>query len=159
MFRFLSLFSLVVLTAACLETNGPAPEGLGVEIGVPDEVTGLEFVPLEQGGAVPLESFGQGGTHASLAVRCVGFGNRAFVDVTIENLNTGETVMTQPASRPPLLLCRAEDTCDLIPLHVLTGGLADPDEKEGLPIRITAVVHNEDGLMASASAEGVLTRR
>ncbi len=149
---------VLALCAGCLESSGPQQQ-VEVEIGVPDDVTGLEFVPLDEGGDIPLESFGQGGTHASLAVRCIGFGNRAFVDVTLENLETGETAMTAPASRPQLLLCRDEETCDLIPLHVLTGGLAPPDEKDGLAIGVTAEVRTEDGLVGTAEIEGVLRRR
>jgi hypothetical protein len=46
--------------------------------------------------------------------------------------------------------------CDLIPLHVLTGGLADPDDKDGLPVRVTATVRNEAGFMNSTTIDGVL---
>ena len=131
-----------------------------VEIGVPDKITGLGFVSLKDGGDVPLQSFGQGGTHASLAIRCVNFGKRAFVDVTIENLDTGDTITSPEATYPMLLLCRdGGPNCDLIPLFVPTGGLAEPDEKDNLPIRITAEVRNTDGQTASTTAEGVLRRQ
>lgn len=143
--------------------DGPLPDaslegGAGPEvlIGVPD---GLDFVPLEDGGDVPLETFGQGGTHARLAVRCIDLGDSAFVDVTLENLESGETVMTVPSNKPMLLLCREDGPCDALPVLVMTGGLADPDEKDGLAIRITADVHNEAGASASASVEAVLRQQ
>ena len=115
------------IALACVACYGGGGEGSPlVEIGTPNDA--LEFLPLQPGGDVPLETFGQGGTHMLIAIRANGFGKRAFVDVEVENLQTGDTVMTPPAARPPLLLCRdeAEYTCDLIPLFVLTGGLADP---------------------------------
>jgi len=139
---------------------GACMDGLSVAIGVPGEPTGLEFAPLASGGDIDLESFGQGGTHANLAVRTIGFGKQAFVDVTLENLATGKTVHTVPSSRPQLLLCRdaANCVCDLLPLNVMTGGLAECAEKDGLMIRVTAKVHNEAGLMAEASHDGVLRK-
>lgn len=132
-----------------------APE---VIIGIPGDPDGLEFVPLEAGGDIALETFGQGGTHAELAVRAVGFGRRAYIVVTLENLASGETVMSPEPARPQLLLCRdeADTTCDLIPFLVLTGGLADPSEKDGLRILVTAEARNDDGVEGSASIEGVL---
>ncbi|MDH5672192.1 MAG: hypothetical protein OEZ06_08590 [Myxococcales bacterium] len=146
------------LLAGCLSYDG---RGLpvSVELGIPDEETGLGFVPLMEGDEIPLETFGQGGTHATVAVRCKGFGDRAFVQVFVENLETGAVVMTIPYSSPPLLLCREElggETCDLLPVHVLTGGLAAPEEKDGLAVRVTAVVENEEGWVSQGSVEGVL---
>jgi hypothetical protein len=142
-------------------THDAGPGAPRVEIGIPD--ANLDFVPLQPGGDVPLETFGQGGTHATVAVRCIGLGQRAFVDVTVENLDSdsGAEVMTVPSTRPQLLLCRdmAMHVCDLLPIHVMTGGLADPDKKDGLPVRITAAVHNEAGQMASGSQDGVLRKR
>ena len=142
-------------SAACYGGGGGAEVPL-VEIGTPNDA--LEFLPLEPGGDVPLETFGQGGTHMRIAIRSNGFGKRAFVDVEVENMETGEMVMTPPASRPPLLLCRdeAEFTCDLIPLFVLTGGLADPEDKDGLHVEIRARVHNEDGLEGEATIDAHL---
>jgi hypothetical protein len=145
--------------------TGKKDAGVGkveVQIGTPDPMTGLDFVRLMSGGDIALETFGQGGTHATVAVRCIGFGGKAFVDVTVENLDSdsGAQVMTVPSVRPQLLLCRdkAMEICDLLPIHVMTGGLADPDKKDGLPVRVTATVHNEAGLMASASEDGVLRK-
>ena len=147
------LVSLVM--AGCY--GGGGGEGVPlVEIGTPNDA--LEFLPLESGGDVPLETFGQGGTHMRIAIRSNGFGKRAFVDVEVENLETGDMVMTPPSSSPALLLCRdeAEYTCDLIPLFVLTGGLADPEDKDGLHVRIRARVHVEDGLEGKTAIDAYL---
>lgn len=134
------------------------PVASEVIIGIPGDPDGLEFVPLAAGGDIALETFGQGGTHAELAVRAVGFGRRAYIVVTLENLASGATVMSPEPVRPQLLLCRdeADTTCDLIPFLVLTGGLADPSEKDGLRVLVTAEARNDDGVEASASIEGVL---
>lgn len=168
-------FGFVVLLVACDEDGGrdaddggqgserdsgrPEPR-FAVEIGTPSPRGDLGFVTLEKGGDVALDTFGQGGTHAELAVRAIGFGNRAFVDVTLENLSTGATVATLPSSRPQLLICREqpEGACDYMPIYVMTGGLAEPSEKDGLRIRVIADVRGEGGDEASASRECVLRK-
>jgi len=147
--------------AADREGSGDASTGatddVRVLIGTPDD--DLNFIPLMDGADLPLATFGQGGTHVTLSVRCVGFGLSAFVDVTLENLDTGKTVTTVPTSRPERLVClQGVPGCDLAPLYVMTFDLAAPAEKDGLRIRVTADVRNEQGLSASASIEGVLRR-
>jgi hypothetical protein len=140
--------------------SGP-PTALEVQIGTPDEESGLEFIPLMNGGDIRLETFGQGGTHATVAVRCLGLGtNRAFVDVTVENLGTGATVMTVPSSRPQLWLCdEARLVCDQLPVHVMTGGLTPTlEERDGLAVRVIAEVRDETGRSAVGSEEGVLRK-
>jgi len=161
-----------VLLAACGEDGG-GDDGDGggrdsgrskprfaVEIGTPSPSGDLGFVPLEDGGDISLNTFGQGGTHAELAVRAIGFGNKAFVDVTLENLDSGATVATLPSSRPQLLICREkpQGACDMLPIYVMTGGLAEPSQKDGLRIRVIADVHGEGGDEATASREGVLRK-
>jgi hypothetical protein len=133
---------------------------LVAELGTPDPSGNLDFVPLDDGGDIELGTFGQGGTHAILAVRCIGFGNKAFVDVTLENLSSGAMVSTLPSSRPQLLVCRdePEGACDMLPIFVMTGGLAAPEEKDGLHIRVTAKVRGEKSGEATATREGVLRK-
>jgi hypothetical protein len=133
---------------------------LSAEIGTPDPSGNLDFVPLDDGGDIELGTFGQGGTHAILAVRCVGFGNKAFVVVTLENLTSGAMVSTLPSSRPQLLICRdtPKGACDMLPINVMTGGLAAPEEKDGLRIRVTAKVRGEKSGEATATSEGVLRK-
>ncbi|HMI93280.1 MAG TPA: hypothetical protein VK509_18040 [Polyangiales bacterium] len=140
--------------------SGPAKPRLTVEIGTPSPKGDLGFVALEEGGDIPLNTFGQGGTHAELAVRAIGFGNKAFVDLTLENLDSGATVGSLPSSRPQLLICREtpKGACDMLPFYVMTGGLAEPSQKDGLRIRVIADVHTEDGEEASTSREGVLRK-
>jgi len=162
----LLLFALLGWTAcsdddsAADDRDGGRGEALRVIVGTPSPAGDLKFIPLEQGGDIPLGTFGQGGTHAELAVRCVGFGNQAFVDVTVLNVESGSAVRTLPSSRPQLLICRQDPAgaCDLLPLYVMTGGLADPSEKDGLRVRVSADVHSPDGQHASASQEGILRK-
>jgi hypothetical protein len=135
-----------------------------VQIGTYDQDT-FDFTPLEEDGDVPLRTFGQGGTHAALAIRCIGFGKIAFVDADIENTDErsddkGKVISSVKMLRPQLLLCRddAEQVCDDVPFNVMTGGLADPAEKDGLHIRITAKVHNAKGAKAMTSQDAVLRK-
>jgi hypothetical protein len=136
------------------------PDAIDVEIGTAGGRGGLEFIALTKGGDIPLETFGQGGTHATVAVRARGLGtNIAFFDVSVENAETGETVMTVPSSRPQLWICdEAREVCDQLPVHVMTGGLAEPgiENRDGLRVIVSALVHDERGRTGSGSQEGML---
>ena len=91
--------------------------------------------------------------HLLLAVRCIGFGNRAWVALTLTNLVSSSDVLSPAPARPQLLLCEGQ-TCDLVPILAMAAGLTEPGaERNGLPVRITALVHNQDGLAASGSQE------
>src|SRR5262245_59846407 len=134
------------------------PLDIWADVGLPGGADGLAFVVLEPGGAVPLQTFGQGGTHALLAVRTSGLGNRAFVSVAIQNLATGAEVSAPAGASPRLLACRDEGVCDLLPLLVMTGGLVLPGEaRDGLAVRIHVDATGADGGTASADRDAVLT--
>jgi len=160
-----SLAALVAASSCSPEKDPPEPVGpepdaglARVELGVPGGDDGLEFVPLEAGGELRLQTFGQGGTHLFLGVRCVGFGNRAFVSITLTNLTSGAEVVSPAPVRPQLLLCREPSECDLVPLLAMASGIADMDEeRDGLRIRVTADVRNQAGVAAEASQEAVLS--
>ena len=160
--RALVFAQCVVLLCGC---SGESGEGLApgtpwVDIGLSAGVGGLDFERLAAGGTVPLATFGQGGTHALLAVRCSGFGDAAFINVDITNLNSGVQVTSTPTASPQLLLCRDELACDLLPLLVMTGGLTAPgEEREGLPIRIEVEAHNVAGTRAEVERDAVLSAR
>ncbi|HTV25544.1 MAG TPA: hypothetical protein VMG12_42905 [Polyangiaceae bacterium] len=140
------------------EAGPAAPVEVGVDIGVPGGSDGLEFVPLEPGAAIPLETFGQGGTHALLAVRTSGLGNRAFIGVSITNIATGDAVSAPPGPSPRLLICRTPDVCDLLPLLVMTGGLVPPGtDRDGLNVRLSVDASNPEGLSASVERDAVLS--
>jgi hypothetical protein len=119
----------------------------------------LDFAPLERGGELRLQTLGQGGTHVFLAVRTQGFGNRAFVTITMRNLNTGNEIRSPAPPSPQLLFCDDEEViCDLVPLTVMTGGITESgEERDGLHVAIEAEVHNEAGVEASAENEAVLS--
>jgi hypothetical protein len=140
--------------------DGAPGDAIEVEIGTPGGVGELEFIPLSEGGDIPLETFGQGGTHATVAVRARGLGtNVAFFDVSVENRETGDIVMTVPSSRPQLWICdEAREVCDQLPVHVMTGGLAEPgiENRDGLRVIVSAVVRDERGRTGRGSEEGTL---
>jgi hypothetical protein len=150
----------VVLGACSAPRAGEPPDdpSPSVEIGLPAGSDGLDFAPLQPGGEVRLQSFGQGGTHVLLGVRCVGFGNRAYVNLTLTNLNTSVQVFSPAPVRPQLLYCREPNVCDLVPILAMTGGLTElGEERNGLPIEIAAEAHTDAGLMASATELAVLS--
>jgi hypothetical protein len=130
-----------------------------VELGVPGGEDGLDFVPLAQGSELRLQTFGQGGTHVMIAVRCVGFGNRAFVSATLRNLSSDVEVVEPAPARPQLLYCAdGGETCDLVPYLAHASGLtATDEEKDGLAVLLTARARNEAGAMAEGSREIVLS--
>jgi len=137
--------------------SGASPEPW-VDVGLPGGEDGLEFVRLEPGAAIPLQTFGQGGTHALLAVRTGGLGNRAFVGVTLTNAATGDAVSAPPGPSPRLLICRSADVCDLLPLLVMTGGLVPPaTDRDGLSVRLRVEAASPDGASASVERDAVLS--
>jgi hypothetical protein len=129
-----------------------------VVIGVPAGTDGLDFAPLPLDGELRLQSFGQGGIHVLLAIRCIGFGNRAFVTITVANLLTGAEAVSPAPVRPQLLLCHDADVCDLVPVLVMVGGLAETGtDRNGLHVRITAEVHNAAGVGSQATQDAVFS--
>lgn len=160
-----TLFSILGLGSAllggCGDSDAPPdpPEEVQawVDIGLPVG-DGLQFESLEPGGELRLQTFGQGGTHVLIGVRCQGFGNRAFVSVAIKNLQNDVSVRTPAPVRPQLLLCREEGVCDLVPLLAMTSGLTKPGEdRDGLRVELSAIVKNEAGVEASTTREAVLS--
>jgi hypothetical protein len=140
-----------------LDDDAEQFEEPSVQIGTPGGADGLDFVPLEPNGTLYVETFGQGGTHVLFAIRCNDLSNRAFVNITITNLETGVAVATPQTSRPQLLLCADERSCDLLPFLVMMGGLAEPGaDRHGLRVRVDVEAHNVAGVRAETEIEGVL---
>jgi hypothetical protein len=128
-----------------------------VQIGTAGGEDGLQFVPLETGGALYIETFGQGGTHVIFSIRCHGLSERAFINITITNLESGVQVSTPMSARPQLLACQDEWTCDRTPLLVMMGGIAEPgQDRHGLSVRVETEAHNQAGDRAEAETEAVL---
>jgi len=156
--------------SGCGSTHGASDAGGGtggnadggnlsgeVDLGVPGGPDGLDFMPMQDGDVLRLETFGQGGVHVLLGVRCIGFGSRAFVSVTLTNSNTGTQLVAPAPARPQLLFCDG-DACDLVPITVMAGGLTPPGaERDGLPIQIFAEVHNAAGVTGSATKTALLS--
>lgn len=147
--------------AACGTEGGEEPtpdDDVAVKIGIPGGDDGLAFEELVSGDELRLQSFGQGGTHVLLGVRCVGFGKRAFVALQMKNMESGVVVRTPAPVRPQLLLCHDERTCDLVPLLAMTSGLTEVGaERDGLRVEISALVRNEAEQRAEAATEAVLS--
>lgn len=150
---------VVTLLSSCAgkPSGGPNEPPLQPEVvvGVPTGKDALDFAPLSEGDQIQLETFFQGGTHMSLAIRCIALGKSAFVSVRVENLKTGADVEVQtPSTNPRPLLCRDEHTCDLLPFIVTTSGLVEPDEDlNGLKVEIKADIENAAGIRAQGSEQ------
>jgi hypothetical protein len=140
--------------AGAAGSNGPGGEVL---LGVPGGSDGLSFEPFVDGMELRLETFGQGGTHVLLGVRCIGFGSRAFVSITLRDSNTGNEIVAPAPARAQLLFCDG-DNCDLVPITVMAGGLTQTnEERNGLPIEIDTEVHNQAGVSGTATATAILS--
>lgn len=151
---------LSLILSACSGDAEPPPgePSTWVDVGVTSGEDGLGFETLQPGGAVPLHTFGQGGTHALLAVRSRGLGERAFVSVSIRNVASGDEVRAPAGREPRLLLPRGDGVYDLLPLLVMTGGLVAPgDERDGLPVLVRVDASNTAGAAASVEREAVLS--
>lgn len=157
-----ALASLTLCVACSSPSNQsqepPPDDSASVAIGVPSGADGLEFAPLAAGSELRLQSFGQGGTHVLLGVRCVGFGNRAFVGVVLENLRTGAMVSSPAPAQAQLLYCHDDVGCDLVPMLAMASGIAQPgEERDGLPVKITVDARSNSGTSASANVDVVLS--
>ena len=141
--------------------SGAGGSGAGssgqVLLGAPGGPDGLDFTPLPDDAELRLETFGQGGTHVLLGVRCIGFGTRAFVTLKARNLNTGIELVAPAPARAQLLFCSGDD-CDLVPITLMMGGIAASDsERDGLPIEVSVEVHNQAGISGGATLRAHLS--
>lgn len=136
----------------------PEPRPATVTIGVPAGDDGLDFAALSPDGELRLQTFGQGGTHVLLGIRGEGFGNRAFVSLTLENSLTGAQAVSPAPVRPQLFYCHDENVCDLVPILAMASGLVRPsEESDGLRILVHAKVHNAAGVQAEATQTALLS--
>jgi hypothetical protein len=159
MFRPSDFLPIIALLGCSAEpdTSGPGDRPASVDIGVPAG-DGLDFAHLEEGAELRLQTFGQGGTHVLLAIRTVGFGIRAFVSITLRNVASGIEVTAPAPVRPQLFFCDDQGVCDLVPLLVMTAGLAATDEeRDGLAVEVRADVHNDAGVSAEVTREALLS--
>jgi hypothetical protein len=132
-----------------------------VEIGLPGGEDGLDFAPLDEGGELRLQTFGQGGYHVFLGLRTTGLGARAFVTVRLRNVSTGAEIEAPAPPRPQLFFCDdARWVCELVPITVMVGGLTEvTEERDGLPVEVTIEAHNEAGARATATKAVALSTR
>ena len=129
-----------------------------VDIGYPAGPDGFSFERFEPGAELPLQTFGQGGTHALLAVRCGALGSAAFIRIAVENLESGAEVVQPPTPTPQLLLCRESDVCDRLPIIFTMAGLTEPgQDRNGVEVMVRVEVSNDAGATAEASRRLVLS--
>ncbi|HKY39811.1 MAG TPA: hypothetical protein VJN18_27930 [Polyangiaceae bacterium] len=144
--------------AGASSAAGAASQSYSVGLGVPGGPDGLDFVPLDDGAELRLQTFGQGGTHLIVAVRALGFGNRAFVSAKLRNLQSGVEIEEPAPARPQLLFCGEGGFCDLVPYLVHASGLTETDEeKDGLEVELSAEVRNDAGISAQGSRRVMLS--
>jgi hypothetical protein len=155
MFQRLVCGAVLAALSGCSGPSDAAPTPAAeVELGVPDGDDGLGFRALAAGETLRVQTFGQGGTHVLLAIRCHGFDKRAFVSAKLRNLVTDVEVEEPAPARPQLLFCHDEGVCDLVPYLAHTSGLTATDaEKDGLMVRITVDAQDELGASAETSNE------
>lgn len=94
-----------------------------------------------------------------LGIRSIGFGNRAYTNITLRNLRS-ETELESPAPpRPQLYYCDDDFfVCDLVPITVMASGIAKSnEERDGLPIEIEVEVHNDAGARATTTKRATLS--
>lgn len=158
-----SVFAVLVALSGCSGHDGPGqsvpvppPAGPSVEVGVPGGDDGLDFVPFAEDQVLRLETFGQGGTHVLLAARTRGFGKRAYAAFSVENQLSGNTLVAPAPTRPQLFYCH-EDVCDLVPVTMMMGGIAEDAERDGLPVGVSVEVHTDDGVGASDTRDAHLS--
>lgn len=142
-------------SAGCLQ-GGPAEQL--VEVGIPDPETDSGFVPLPSGGDVKVDTFGQGGFHAEVSIRFRGFGDEVYPQIIIESLDGDGRVDTPLPNRPQPVACGEDGWCTESRVFVMLGGIADIEALDGLPVRVTASIHNDDGLEGSDSREAIFRR-
>jgi hypothetical protein len=159
MLRSLVLSAFSATFGCAVNTVSPADEPeVSVDVGLPAGDDGLDFESLPEGGELRLQTFGQGGTHVLLGVRTVGFGTRAFVAMTLRNLETNAEVIAPAPVRPQLFFCDDDGDCDLVPLLVMTAGLTETGaERDGVLVEVRADVHNADGARGWVAREAVLS--
>jgi hypothetical protein len=170
MLRSLGCLGVLLLACSCSANPGSTPGGAGdagaagapetetsADLGVPGGSDGLTFVPLEDGAVLKLQTFGQGGVHVLVGVRCSGFGNRAFVSGSLTDPQTSKETEEPEPARPQLLYCE-QGLCDLVPYLVHATGLTPTfAEMDGLEVTLSANVRSETGAHADASRTIVLS--
>lgn len=159
--RVFFISALLLSSGGCLRGGGPGEQicsdggpPAAVTIGLTDAGT-LAFIPLSAGENVQLETFGQGGNHAALAMQIEGLGAEAYVEATATDVASGQQVHTAPFARAQPLLCDGTG-CRFVNLLLRMGGLTDPEQLDGLPVVLSVTAHDGGCRTASADIEVVL---
>lgn len=147
-----------MLALACaLGCGGRASEGpLEVELGIPDKETRRIFLPLEPGGDVFYFKGLQVEEFVMLAIRVRQTQPEAFVEVSVENVNTG-AIASQPAAEvPDPLDCTDDGWCSMVPVLLPARMLGALSELNDIPLKVQCKVWRKGGPEGEAHVEAVL---
>lgn len=152
----------VPMTVACgeLGTARQEPQELGVqvEVGLAGESGRSEFLALQQGDALPLQTFGQGGRHVLLAVRTHAHGSRAYIRAGLLNVQSGAEATTEFGARPSLFYCQDPEVCDLVPFLVpVSAAVYDGVMSRDLRVLLRVETETSKRRSASTTRELLLT--
>jgi hypothetical protein len=140
---------------ACAD-DARAPEPMEIEIGIPDKETRRQFLPLEQGGDVFYFKGLQIEEFVMLAIRIKQTEPEAFVEVTVENVETGATASQPAAELPDPLDCTSDGWCTLAPVLLPARELGALTEINDARLKLHCKAWRDDGARGEANAEGVL---
>jgi hypothetical protein len=151
--------SFLCASIGCASDSGSHAQkeaSLEIEIGIPDKVTRRMFLPLEPGGEIFFFKGLQVQEFVMLAIRIKLTEPEAFVEIDVENEDTGVKA-TRPAWKEPEPLdCMSDGWCTLVPVLIPAIELGELSELDGSHLRVRCEVWLEDGARGEATAEGLL---
>ena len=149
---------LICMLLGCASEGKPqaVQEALDVEIGIPDKDTRRIFLPLEPGGEIYFFKGLQVEEFVMLALRVKQREPKAFVEVTVENMDMGTQATREAWDDPEPFECTDDAGCTLVPLLLPARQLGELTELDGAHLRVQCEVWLEDGTRGEASTEGLL---
>ncbi|HKP62548.1 MAG TPA: hypothetical protein VJV78_37695 [Polyangiales bacterium] len=150
--------SVITLLLGCASEVKPQAlhESLDVEIGIPDKDTRRIFLPLESGGEIYFFKGLQVEEFVMLALRLEQHEPKAFVEVTVENMDMGTHSTREAWDDPEPFECTDDEGCTLVPVLLPARELGQLTELDGAHLRVHSEVWLEDGTRGEASIEGLL---
>jgi hypothetical protein len=142
-------------TAAC-DGADVADEPLQVELGIPDKETRRLFLPLEPAGEIYFFKGLQVEDFVMIAIRVRGEHPKAYVAVSVSDLDTGAEVSQAEASEPDPLECADDGWCTLAPVLLPARELGELSAISGAHLEVHGSVRLEGGARGEATAQGIL---
>lgn len=149
--------SVICASIGCTTDTGSQAqeESLEIEIGIPDKDTRRIFLPLPRGGDIFYFKGLQVQEFVMLAIRVKQQIDEAFIEIEVENEDTGKKT-TRPAWKDPEPLECTEGWCTLVPVLIPAIELGELSELNGTQLRIRCEMWLDDGPRGEATAEGML---